>query len=91
MDHSPYIIVKGEAACLSRGFDRLRKDTCTMTIKTIEYEKKRQFKLVEVEQYDPVFQQYEKFGTYYADAVTGTLYDPKTGVCLSSSQIQLMV
>lgn len=91
MEHSPYIILKGEAACLSRGFERLKKGSSTMTIKTIEYEKKRQFKLVEVEQYDPVFREYEKLGKYYADVITGTLYDPKTGECLSSTQIRLMV
>ena len=62
-----------------------------MKIKTVEYEKQRKFKLVDVLEFDPVFQLYEDKGQYYADVVTGTLYSPKTGECLSSTQIQLLV
>ena len=91
MQRSPYVIIKGEAACLSRGFESLKTDTVTMKIKTVEYEKKRKFKLVNVLEFDPVFELYEDKGQYYADSVTGTLYDPKTGECLSSTQIKLLV
>jgi hypothetical protein len=50
-------------------------------------------KLVDVEKYydheSPT--RYEPFGTFWADSVTGTLYDPKTGKCLSSDQIWMVI
>ena len=91
MTRSPYVIIKGEAACLTRGFEHLKSGTVPMKIKTIEYEKERKFKLVDILEFDPVFDLYEDKGQYYADSITGTLYDPKTGECLSSTQIKLMI
>ena len=91
MMKTPFVVIKGDAQCLSRGFEYLKKDTVPMTIKTIEYEKQRQFKLVDVIEFDPVYECYEEMGQFYADSITGTLYDPKTGECLSSTQIKLLV
>ena len=91
MTHSPFIIIKGKAPCLSNGFDKLKKDAISMSIKTVDYVKKRKFKLIDVDEYDPVFNQYENKGHFYADVVTGSLYDPKTGECLSSTQIKLIL
>jgi len=91
MTHSPFVIIKGEAACLSRGFEKLKQNTISLKIKTADYEKKRKFQLVDVDEYDPVFNMYENKGKFYADVVTGTLYHPKTGECLSSDQIKLIL
>lgn len=91
MTHSPFIIIKGDAACLTRGFEKLKQNTISLKIQTIEYIKKRQFKLIDVTEYDPVFNVYENKGKFYADVVTGTLYHPRTGECLSSTQIKLIL
>lgn len=91
MIHSPFLIIKGEEPCLSRGFEKLKQNMVTMKIKTIEYEKKRKFQLIEVDEYDPVHRVYKNLGKHWADVVTGTLYNPVTGECLSSTQIKLLV
>lgn len=91
MTQPQFVIVRGSPKCLTRGFEFLKSNTVKLKIKTIEYEKERKFKLVDVHEFDPVAQVYEPMGKYYADAVTGTLYSPKTGECLSSLQIKLMV
>lgn len=87
-----YTFHKGEPKCLSRGFESLRKQKVTkMRIKTYEYEKERDFALVHVHEYDPVEREYNDEGILWADVVTGTLYKPTTGECLSSTKIQLLV
>ena len=34
---------------------------------------------------------YEPFGTFWADCVTGSLFHPNTGKCLSSDQIWMVI
>lgn len=93
MNQNTYTVVKGEAKCINRGFDTLRKNAVVKKIRTIEYEqgKKRKFNLVNIEEFDPVFNKYTPIGQYWADVVTGTLYHPQTGECQSSVQISLIV
>ena len=98
MKHSEYLVMKGESRCLFRGFEKLRNPSkgkiVELLIQTAEYEKKRKFKLVDVDEYDanqPSNLAYEKLGQFWADIVTGTLYHPVTGECQSSSQIKLIV
>ena len=62
-----------------------------MKVKTYEYEKEREFALVLVHEYNPMSREYKEEGVFWADIVTGTLYHPKTGECLSSTQISLIV
>ena len=90
---SDYVVVKGQPKCISKGFDRLKKNAISMKVRTVEYEKgkKRKFNLVDVQEYDPVSETYSELGKFWADVVTGTLYDPKTGECQSSTQISLIV
>lgn len=98
MKHSEFLVMKGEPHCLSRGFEKLRNlskgKIVQMSIQTAEYEKKRKFKLIEVDEYDmnqPSHLAYKNLGKFWADVVTGTLYHPVTGECQSSSQIKLIV
>jgi hypothetical protein len=95
MKHSEYIVVKGEPFCLSRGIEKLKNgDVKKKKIKTVEYVKERKFKLVEVDVFDPTIHHnfaYKYLGKFWADIVTGTLYHPETGECLTSTQIQLIV
>ena len=91
MQHSPFIIIKGEEPCLSRGFEKLKQNMVSLKIQTVDYIKERKFQLIDVECFDPVFSEYTPIGKFYADVVTGTLYHPKTGECLSSTQIKLIV
>lgn len=86
-----YIVYKGTPQCLSRGFESLKTGWEVKTIKTIDYEKKRKFKLIELTEFDPVFNVYKPLGKHWADVITGSLYNPKTGDCLSSLQIKLLV
>lgn len=98
MKHSEFIVMKGEAHCLSRGFEKLRSPShgriVEKKIQTIEYTKKRKFKLVDVDEYDmtkPTQEAYRHLGKFWADVVTGTLYHPVTGECQSSTQIKLVL
>lgn len=94
MKHSEYVVEKGQARCLARGFEYLKKGAIPLKIQTHEYTKERLFKLVTVDEFDPAVHPsyaYSFLGEYYADVITGTLYDPKTGECQSSTQIKLMV
>lgn len=91
MEHSKFVVVKGQPLCLTRGFEYLKKGAIPKKIQTIDYTKTRMFKLVDVDEYDEPFRLYTNMGRFWADAVTGTLYDPKTGECLSSDQIKLLV
>ena len=87
-----YTFHKGEPKCLSRGFESLHKaKTTKMKIRTYEYEKERDFTLIHVYEYDPIDREYVDEGIVWADVVTGTLYKTKTGECLSSTKIQLLV
>ena len=90
MQHT-YVVIKGHPFCLSRGLEFLKEDTVYRFIKTIEYTKARKFKLVKVYEYDEPFREYNDMGNYWADIVTGTLYNPKTGECMSSTQIQMVI
>jgi hypothetical protein len=95
MQHSEFVVIKGHPLCLTRGLvilgNRKRKGFVVKQIQTIEYTKPREMKLVTVDQFDMVTNKYETLGEFYADVVTGTLYDPETGKCLSSDQISLVV
>lgn len=86
-----YIVHKGTPLCLSRGFESLKSGSEWKTIKTIDYEKQRLFKLIDITEFDAVFNVYRPLGKHWADVVTGSLYNPKTGKCLSSDQIKLLV
>lgn len=86
-----HIIIKGEPACLSQGFHLLKSDSVSKKVKTIEGVMQRNFKLIEVQQYDPIKNEYTDIGKHWADCVTGSLYHPKTGECLTSYQIKMIV
>lgn len=86
-----YLVIKGEPACLSANIHLLKDGSVLKTIETIEGRKERRFKLIDVEQYDPIRNIYEDIGQYWADAVTGSLYKPSTGECLTSTQIKMIV
>lgn len=86
-----YIVIKGEPACLSVNFHLLKQGAVHKTVETIEGRKERKFKLIDVQEYDPIRNTYEDIGQYWADSVTGTLYKPSTGECLTSFQIRLIV
>ena len=71
--------------------EHLKKNLVKMKIRTHEYEKERMFALVLVHEYNPIERAYHEEGLFWADAVTGTLYDPKTGDCLTSYYMKLLV
>jgi len=87
-------LVTGPHMCLRSGcVEGLSKGSVVRQTETIAGKKERKMKLVDVEQY---FDQesptrYEPLGTFWADCVTGTLFDQKTGKCLSSDQIWMVV
>jgi hypothetical protein len=93
MKHSEFVVIKGHPFCLTRGLVGLdkAKGSVIKDIKTIEYIKPRKMKLVTVDQFDMATNEYELLGEFYADVITGTLYNPETGKCLSSDQISLIV
>lgn len=86
-----HIIVKGQPACLSVNFHLLKEGAVRKKVKTIEGCLERRFKLIEVHEYDPIRNIYEGIGEYWADSVTGTLYRPHDGTCLSSYQLRMIV
>lgn len=94
MTHSGFAVVKGRPFCLytSKSFFELakKKDVVTKSVVTIGYTSQRKMKLVAVDLYDEVTKKYEPLGNFYADVVTGSLYVPTTGECLSSDQISLV-
>lgn len=95
MTHSKYLVIKGDAFCLFKGMDKLKRmKSQKKKIKTVEYVKERKFCLIDVDIFDPnkpSNQAYEYAGKFWADIVTGTLYHPETGECQSSTQIQLIL
>ena len=40
---------------------------------------------------DPISNEYKELGKHWADSITGSLYNPKTGECLTSTQIRMIV
>ena len=105
MNHMNYIIEKGQAPCLWRGFESLRKKSGIVDKNTVSVYglSPRRMKLIPVYCYDEFAQKpknswevtghykYKYIGEYYADVVTGALFDPNTGECLSSSQLRMVV
>lgn len=86
-----FVVMKGEPACLSQGYHLLKDGSVSKTVETIEGRKERQFKLIEVQEYDPIRNVYTELGPHWADSVTGSLYKPSTGECLTSYQIKMIV
>ena len=86
-------LVNGNGAhmCLYKGFEGLKKGSVTKQSCTVAGPKDRKMKLVEVEKYFATPTRYEPMGKFWADCVTGSLFDPKTGKCLSSDQIWMVV
>jgi len=93
MTHSGFAVSKGRPPCLytSKSFLELAKakDVVIKNVQTIGYISPRKMKLVAVDLYDDVTKKYEPLGDFYADVVTGSLYVPTTGECMSSDQIWL--
>lgn len=86
-----HLVIKGEPACLSVNFHLLKEGAVPKTVETIEGRKERKFKLIDVQQYDPIRNIYEDIGQFWADSVTGSLYKPDTGECLTSYQIKMIL
>lgn len=86
-----HIVIKGEPACLSQGFHLLKDNSVYQTIETIEGRQKRKFQLIDLIQFDPIQEVYNELGKHWADSITGSLYNPKTGECLTSTQIRMIV
>lgn len=90
MVRSKVIVVKGHAPCARSPFTA-HGPKVKLAIQTADYIKKRTFSLVNVEEYDEVSGHYSPIGEHWMDVVTGSLYNPKTGICLSSTQIKLLL
>lgn len=91
---TPFIVIKGNPCCLSRGFDSLRgkKGVEIKTVQTSAGEKmERKMKIVFVQEYDPIEREYVDLGEFWADVGTGTLYRPFDGVCMSSTLIWMVL
>lgn len=91
---TPFVVIKGSPKCLTRGFDSLRgkKGTEVRKIQTRANEiMEKNFKMVFVQEYDPVTRDYEDLGDFWVDITTGTLYDPCNGVCQSSTMIWMVL
>jgi hypothetical protein len=86
-----YLVIKGEPACLSVNIHLLKDGAVPQRVKTVAGCTERQFKMIEVQEYDPIRNIYSDLGPHWADAVTGSLYNPKTGECLTSYQIKMIV
>jgi hypothetical protein len=86
-----YLVIKGEPACLSVNIHLLKDGAVPQFVKTVAGCKERLFKLIDVEEYDPIRNIYAELGPHWADASTGSLYNPRTGQCLTSYQIQMIV
>ena len=86
-----HIIIKGQPACLSVNFHLLKEGAVRKKVKTIEGCLERRFKLIDVHEYDPIHNVYTEVGQHWADSVTGTLYKPETGECLTSYQMRMIV
>lgn len=90
---SPYIVIKGMPFCLTRGFDTLRskKNAVQKTVFTGAEYMDRLMKMIYVEEYDPVTNQYSEAGDFWADINTGSLYRPFDGVCMSSNYLRMVL
>ena len=91
---TPFIVIKGNPCCLSRGFDSLRgkKGVEVKTVQTSAGEMmERPMKLVSVQEYDPVDRIYKDLGEFWSDVATGTLYRPFDGACMSSTLIWMVL
>jgi len=86
-----YVVVKGQPACLATNFHLLKHGCVPKMVRTIEGEMERKFKLITLHEYDPIYNIYEDVGQVWADTVTGSLYKPDTGECLTSYQIKMIV
>lgn len=90
---TPFIVEKGTHLCLTRGIDSLRgkKDVVIKTVATPVETMKRKMKLVFVQKHDKSDNTYEDLGDFWADVVTGTLYNQFTGECLSSDMMRIVL
>ena len=94
MKHSYLVSGHTTHMCLrSNCVEGLKKGFVIRQTETVAGKKERKMKLIDVEKFydqeSPT--RYEEFGTFWADCVTGTLFDQKTGKCLSSDQIWMVV
>lgn len=90
---TPFIVIKGTHRCLARGMDSLRgkKGVEIKNVYTPFETMQRKMKIVFVQEYDPVTRHYEDLGDFWADVVTGSLYDQFSGDCLSSDMMKLVL
>jgi len=77
--------------CLYKGFEGLKRGSVIKQSCTVAGPRDRKMKLIEVQKYFDTPTRYEPMGKFWADCVTGSLFDTKTGKCLSSDQIWLIV
>lgn len=87
---SKVIVIKGQAHCARAPF-KANGTLTKINIQTIEGVKERVFSLEDVDEFDPVSNRYKPLGKHWMDVVTGSLYEKKTGNCLSSDQIKLVL
>ena len=83
-----FLVAKGNGY-ISKGFESLSGGTM-MEVKYIGGVMPRKMKLAKVGEYWGTPTQYSSMGNLWVDCVTGTLYDPETGRCLSSDQLTLV-
>lgn len=91
---TPFVTIKGHPCCITRGFDSLRgkKGVEEKLVQTLAGEQMvRRMKMVFVQEYDPVEREYLDLGDFWADVVTGSLYRPFDGVCMSSTMIWMVM
>lgn len=91
---TPFITIKGNPVCLTRGFDKLRgkKGLVKKKVQTLAGEiMERPMKIVFVQEYDPVEREYKDLGDFWVDIDTGSLYSQFDGVCQSSTLIWMVM
>ena len=83
--------------CLYTGLDSLRglarfnkHEVKTVGLRSGETMSRKMI-LVDVDDWDVDRKTGERLGKFWADVKTGTLYDPKTGRCMTSDQIWMVL
>lgn len=79
-DDKPFIISFKEPYLSDWDMRNAKHSEVTKIINVAGVDEERKMKLVKVRIHDNIFKA-------YVDCVTGSLYIPKTGVCLSSTQL----
>ena len=92
-------IKKGDIPIITYNFEKLKRISKEMEVLTSEGIKRKKIAKVFLNElyysFSPKTQRREKkekyLGQYYVDSVTGSIYEPNTGRCLTSSQLKLIV